>query len=39
MYVTLFSMIAFAAFITYVIDQSGKAMIDMYREFLQELLK
>jgi hypothetical protein len=32
-------MIAFAAFITYVIDQSGKAIMGMYREFLQELLK
>lgn len=36
---TLFSMIAFAAFITYVIDQSGKAMMGMYRDFLQELFK
>lgn len=39
MYVTLFGMIAFAAFMTYVIDQSGKAMMGMYRDFLQELFK
>jgi hypothetical protein len=37
--VALGSLIVFAAFVTYVVDQSGKAMMDIYRDLLNELLK
>lgn len=36
--VVLYSLIVFAAFITYVVDQSAKAFMEIYREFLQDNL-
>jgi hypothetical protein len=37
--VALCSLIVFAAFVAYVVDQSANAMMDMYRDLLNELLK